>query len=173
MQGQRRCTRPRKPGRPATTRGGQQSPARACSAGQAVAAALEASGTPRRSLFVIQDGDVLRHEVYGLQDRDAKRQVDERTIYHWASITKTFTAIAILQLRDRGLLALEDPIVKYVPELRHAHNPFGEMSAITIRHLLSHSSGFRDPTWGSWGGDKAWHPFEPPSWKQLDAMTWS
>jgi CubicO group peptidase (beta-lactamase class C family) len=40
-----------------------------------------------------------------------------QTIYHWASITKTMTGIAILQLRDRGLLKLDDPIVRYVPEL--------------------------------------------------------
>ena len=48
-----------------------------------------------------------------------------------------------MQLRDRGLLTLDDPVVKYVPELRQVHNPFGEMSQITIRHLLSHSAGFR------------------------------
>ena len=54
----------------------------------------------------------------GFQDLDAKRPVDADTIFHWASITKTFTGIAIMQLRDRGLLSLDDPIVKYVPEFR-------------------------------------------------------
>lgn len=91
------------------------------------------------------------------------------TIYHWASITKTFTGIAIMQLRDRGLLSLDDPVVKFVPELRFAHNPFGDISQVKVRHLMSHSAGFRAGTW-PWGGDKPWHPFEPTSWEQLVAM---
>ena len=61
--------------------------------------------------------------------------MDEDTIYHWASITKTFTGIAIMQLRERGLLKLDDPIVRYVPELKAVHNPFGSMEAITIRPI--------------------------------------
>ena len=52
-----------------------------------------------------------------------------------------------MQLRDRGLLKLDDPIIKYLPELKAVHNRFGEMSEITIRHLMSHSAGFRDSTW--------------------------
>ena len=50
------------------------------------------------------------------------RKADGATIWHWASITKTFTAIAIMQLRDRGRLAIDDPIIKYVPELAEVHN---------------------------------------------------
>ena len=74
-----------------------------------------------------------------------------------------------MQLRDRGLLSLDDPVVKYVPELRLAHNPFGDIAQVKIRHLMSHSAGFRASTW-PWGGDKPWHPFEPTSWEQLVAM---
>ncbi len=95
--------------------------------------------------------------------------VDEDTIYHWASITKTFTGIAIMQLRDRGLLSLDDPAVKYVPELREVHNPYGDISQVTIRHLMTHSAGFRAGTW-PWGGDQPWHPFEPTRWAQVVAM---
>ena len=91
------------------------------------------------------------------------------TIFHWASITKTFTGIAILQLRDRGLLSLDDPAVKYLPELRQVHNPFGDMAQVTLRHLLSHSAGFRAPTW-PWSEGKDWEPFEPPRYEQLQAM---
>jgi CubicO group peptidase (beta-lactamase class C family) len=43
------------------------------------------------------------------------------------------------------------------------------MEAVTIRHLLSHSAGFRNPTW-PWGGDQPWHPYEPTAWAQLVAM---
>ncbi len=130
---------------------------------------LAENGIVGSSLFFVKDGALAARAVDGWQDRAAKTPVDEHTIYHWASITKTFTGIAIMQLRDRGLLQLDDPIVKYLPDLRRVHNPFGDMSAITLRHLMSHSAGFRDPTW-TWGGDKPWHPFEPPSWEQLHAM---
>ena len=74
-----------------------------------------------------------------------KAPVTEDTIFHWASITKTFTGIAILQLRDRGLLSLDDPIVKYLPELRQVRNPHGDMAQVTLRHLLSHSAGLPQP----------------------------
>ena len=95
--------------------------------------------------------------------------MDDETIYHWASITKTLTGIAIMQLRDRGRLSLDDPAVKYVPELREIHNPYGDVSQVTIRHLMTHSSGLRAGTW-PWGGDKPWHPFEPTRWAQFVAM---
>ena len=98
-----------------------------------------------------------------------RRPVDEETIFHWASITKTFTGIAIMQLRDRGLLSLDDPVIKYVPELREVHNPYGDISQVTIRHLMTHSAGFRAGTW-PWGGDQPWHPFEPTRWAQVVAM---
>ncbi len=73
-----------------------------------------------------------------------------------------------MQLRDRGLLSLDDPIVKYIPELRQVHNPFGDMGEITIRHLMTHSAGFRGATW-PWK-DKAWQPHEPLHLSQLVAM---
>lgn len=101
------------------------------------------------------------------------QSIDAATTYNWASITKTMAAIAILQLRDRGLLSLDDPAVKYVPELRQVHDAFGPIDAVTIRHLLTHSAGFRNPTW-PWEcdqpGDCAWEPFEPARWQQVDAM---
>jgi CubicO group peptidase (beta-lactamase class C family) len=74
-----------------------------------------------------------------------------------------------MQLRDRGLLSLDDPAVRWVPELWEVHNPFGPMDAITVRHLMSHTAGFRSSTW-PWGGDQPWHPYEPPRWEQLAAM---
>ncbi len=121
------------------------------------------------SFMLVQDGQVIAQEFFGLANQEKQQPVDENTIYHWASITKTFTGIAIMQLRDRGLLKLDDPIVKYLPELKAVHNPHGDMSQITIKHLMSHTSGFRGPTW-PWGGDKDWQPHEPTEWSQLVAM---
>lgn len=121
------------------------------------------------SLVVVRNGQVAARANEGYQDLARRRPVTNETIYHWASVTKTFTGIGIMQLRDRGLLSLDDPVVKYVPELRLAHDPFGDISDIKIRHLMSHTAGFRAATW-PWGGDKPWHPFEPTTWAQLVAM---
>ena len=131
--------------------------------------AVERTGVVGSSVRIVRDGRVLFSDMTGSARLDEKRPIDDDTAFHWASITKTFTAIAIMQLRDRGRLSLDDPIVKYIPDLREVHNPFGRMDAITLRHLLSHSAGFRDPTW-PWGGDKPWEPFEPPGWLQVRAM---
>ena len=127
------------------------------------------AGIVGASLLVVKDGAVAHEAVTGVQDRETRQPVDRDTIFHWASITKTFTGVAIMQLRDRGFFSLDDPVVKYVPELREVHNPFGDISQVTIRHLMSHSGGFRAGTW-PWGGDQPWQPFEPTRWAQLVAM---
>lgn len=121
------------------------------------------------SLAYLKDGRiVLRHDV-GFADRANRIPVGSRSIFHYGSITKTLTAVAILQLRDRGLLSLDDPITRWVPELRQVHNPYGSMDAITLRMLLSHSSGFQNPTW-PYRKYVSWEPFEPTRWEQLVAM---
>lgn len=120
------------------------------------------------SFYLVRDGRVVAADHLGEQDAEAHVPVDARTIYHWASVTKTMTGIAIMQLRDRGLLSLDDPIAKYVPELAAVHNPYGDTGAITLRQLMSHSAGFRGGTW-PWR-DHDWQPFEPASWSQLVAM---
>ena len=130
---------------------------------------LQQTGIVGGSVTFVQDGHVAHEAVAGFQDQATRRPVDRDTIFHWASNTKTFTGIAIMQLRDRGFFSLDDPVVKYVPELREVHNPFGDISQVTIRHLMSHSGGFRAGTW-PWGGDQPWHPFEPTRWAQLVAM---
>jgi CubicO group peptidase (beta-lactamase class C family) len=110
---------------------------------------------------------------FGAARNDSSMRVDAETSYNWASITKTMTAIAILQLRNHGMLSLDDPAVKYVPELRQVHDAYGPIDSVTIRHLLSHSAGFRNPTW-PWDCDDSsncdWQPFEPTKWAQVAAM---
>lgn len=121
------------------------------------------------SLAWFRDGKVLvRHDI-GFADRAARVPITPKSIFHYGSLTKTLTAVAILQLRDRGLLSLDDPITRWIPELRQVHNPYGSMDAITLRMLLSHSSGFQNPTW-PWRKYAGWEPFEPTRWEQLLAM---
>src|SRR4051794_1188275 len=86
-------------------------------------AALAKAGIVGSSLMIVRDGQVVAQAAEG---KAGDGPVGRDTIYHWASITKTFTGIAIMQLRDRGLLSLDDPVVKYVPELRLVHDPFGD-----------------------------------------------
>jgi len=125
------------------------------------AVAIERRGQPATEFF------------YGVQKEGGHAAIDAESTYNWASITKTMTAIAILQLRDRGELKLDDPAVRYVPELREVHDAFGPVDAITLRDLLTHSAGFRNPTW-PWDCDDAsncdWQPFEPTKWAQVAAM---
>jgi len=129
---------------------------------------LKQNGIVGSSLLLLRGNEIAGRDMYGYSRLEAKQPVDDDTNFHWASITKTFNAIAIMQLRDRGKLKLDDPVVKYVPEISAVHDPFGPVEAITIRHLLTHSAGFRSPTW-PWGGDKPWHPFEPTKWSQIVA----
>jgi CubicO group peptidase (beta-lactamase class C family) len=118
---------------------------------------------------LVRDGRIIAHHEYGYADRATGVRVTPETIYHYGSITKTLTGIAIMQLRDRGRLSLDDRITTYVGELRQVHDPYGSMDSITLRMLLSHSAGFQDPTWPYKQG-KPWEPFEPTTWNQLVAM---
>jgi len=130
---------------------------------------LLATGMVGASWAFLSQGEFLAHETFGYADLESRRLVDQETIYHWGSITKTLTGIAIMQLRDRGLLELDDPILDYIPELGAVHNPYGAIEENTLRQLLSHSAGFRSPTW-PWGGGEDWHPHEPTEWAQIVAM---
>ena len=129
----------------------------------------ESAGVVGGSAVLVRKGVIAARHHYGLADAAEQRKVTDRTIYHWASVTKTLTAIAVLQLRDRGLLSLDDRVTRWVPELREVHDPGGMVDSITIRMLLSHSSGLQAPTW-PWSRGESWEPFEPTTWDQLVAM---
>ncbi len=130
---------------------------------------LKDAGIVGSSFVFLKDNKLVVEKHYGSANLEKKQPVDANTIYHWASNTKPFTALAIMQLRDRGLLKLDDPVTKYLPELIEVHNKFGSMDEITIRHLMTHSGGFRNPTW-PWDKGEDWEPFEPTEYSQLVAM---
>jgi CubicO group peptidase (beta-lactamase class C family) len=67
--------------------------------------------------------------------------LDADTLFRVASITKTFTATAVVQLRDEGKLHLDDPIVTHIPEFAAVENPFGRIEDVTLRRVASHASG--------------------------------
>lgn len=128
-----------------------------------------ADGVVGWSAVLADRGKIVARDDQGLADRERGLRVDAGTVFHYGSITKTLTAIAIMQLADRGLIGLDDPVVKYVPELRRVHDPYGSIDSVTIRMLLSHASGFQNPTF-PWRQYVSWEPFEPTDWSQLVGM---
>lgn len=109
----------------------------------------ERANVPGIGYGIIVDGKVVHLGVSGLRDVGANAPVESTTVFRIASMTKSFTALAILQLRDAGRLSLEDPAERFVPELRRLRYPTTDSPKITIRHLLSHSEGFpEDNPWG-------------------------
>jgi CubicO group peptidase (beta-lactamase class C family) len=94
--------------------------------------------SPGCALAVIKDGQIVYKRGYGMADLDHDIPIKPDTVFHVASVSKQFTAMAILLLAKQGKLSLDDEVRKYIPELRD----FGQK--ITIRHLLHHTSGLRD-----------------------------
>jgi CubicO group peptidase (beta-lactamase class C family) len=120
--------------------------------------------------LLVNDGQAREWHSVGMADREVSQPVNQNTIFHWGSITKTLTAVAVMQLRDRHRVSLDDSITKYVPELNRIHSDVGPVSQVTLKQLLSHSSGFQGPTWPYREDDKPWQPFEPTEWAQLVSM---
>jgi CubicO group peptidase (beta-lactamase class C family) len=104
---------------------------------------------PGAAWGIIIDGQLAHTGVTGYRDVPSKAPVTPDTVFRIASMTKSFTAIAILKLRDEGRLSLDDPAEKYVPEMKALVYPTSDSPKLTIRHLLSHAEGFpEDNPWG-------------------------
>src|SRR5262245_64365257 len=104
---------------------------------------------PGAAWGIVVDGELAHVGTAGFRDLAAKAPVEADTVFRIASMTKSFTAMSILKLRDEGKLSLDDPAERYVPELRDLRYPTGDSPKVTIRHLLSHSEGFpEDNPWG-------------------------
>jgi len=98
---------------------------------------------------VVIDGRLAHVESVGLRDRSSRAPVTAATVFRIASMTKSFTTLAILKLRDEGKLSLEDPVSKWLPEFARMELPTRDTAPLRIRQLLSHSAGFpEDNPWG-------------------------
>src|SRR5947209_18406301 len=98
---------------------------------------------------IVADGRLVHVRGLGVQDLASNRAVTPDTLFRIASMSKAFTALAILKLRDEGKLSLEAPAENYVPELKGWHYPTADSPKITVRNLLTHTSGFVDDNpWG-------------------------
>lgn len=94
---------------------------------------------PGAAVLVARDGQILFQGGYGLADVDKKTPITPETKFRIGSVTKQFTAAAILNLAEQGKLAIGDPLAKYFPAVPNA-------SKITLRHLLTHTSGLHSYT---------------------------
>lgn len=110
---------------------------------------MERLQPPGAVLGVIIDGELAFVKAAGVREKTNNAPATLETVFRIASMTKSFTAMAILKLRDEGKLSLEDPVSKYVPELANLSYPTSDSQALNIRHLLTHSEGFpEDNPWG-------------------------
>lgn len=117
------------------------------------------------AVAVVRDNEPPVAECIGLADHLSGRPIDHDTVFRIASISKTLTAIGVMQLRDEGLFALDQPVNNYLKSIRVECPPGAP--EVTFRHLLTHTSGIGElpkvsDMWRSeaWGGGR---PFAAPS----------
>ena len=98
---------------------------------------------------IVMDGKLVHVKAVGMQDIESKRPVTPETLFRIASMTKAFTALSILRLRDEGKLSLDAPVETYVPELKGWKYPTADSPPIRVRDLLTHTGGLvTDDPWG-------------------------
>jgi CubicO group peptidase (beta-lactamase class C family) len=98
---------------------------------------LTSTGVPSASIAVVKDGQVVYVKAYGDSRIDPKTPANSDMRYSIGSISKQFTATAILLLQEQGKVSLDDKVSKFLPDLTRANE-------VTIRQLLSHTSGYQD-----------------------------
>ena len=101
--------------------------------------ALYPANEPGTAVLILKGDSVLFNKGYGLADMETKIPVDGKTFFCIASISKQFAGVALMLLQEQGLLSLDDNVQKFFP---HFKAPF--FKEITLRHLLSHTSGIPD-----------------------------
>ena len=103
--------------------------------------AVERGDVPGATALVARGGKILRQEAYGLRDPEKQLPFTTNTLCWIASITKPVTVAAAMTLVDMGRLKLDDEVEKYLPEFREQVDTNGVHHAVTIRQLMSHTSG--------------------------------
>ena len=100
-----------------------------------------AQGVPGVVVGVVIDGDLAYAKGFGVTDPATKQVPDADTVYRIGSITKSFTGLALLSLRDEGVLDLDDPLARWIPEANKLIYPTRDDRPITLRQLAQHTSG--------------------------------
>ncbi len=109
----------------------------------------QANHIPGLVYGIVADGRLVHVRGFGVQDLTARRSAGPDSLFRIASMTKAFTALSILRLRDEGRLRLDDPVEKHVPELKRWTYLTTDSRRLRIRDLLHHTGGFvTDDPWG-------------------------
>lgn len=111
--------------------------------------------SPGAAVEVVKDGRVVYRAAFGMADIEQGRPITPSTPFHVASLSKQFTALAVLLLAQDGKLSLDDDVRRYLPELPDFGAP------VRIRHLLNHTSGLRDQ----------WNLLVMAGWRMDDVIT--
>jgi len=110
---------------------------------------VEKQNLPGMAVGIVVRDEIVYAKGFGFRDLEAKAPVDADTVFRIASMTKSFTALAILKLRDQGKLSLEDLVATYIPDAAKLAYSTRDSAPMTIRQLLTHSAGFpEDNAWG-------------------------
>jgi D-alanyl-D-alanine carboxypeptidase len=123
---------------------------------------LTRTGVPSASVAVVKDGKIVYTKAYGDAKLEPKTPATAEMRYSIGSISKQFTATAILMLQEKGKLSLDDKVSKFVPDLTRANE-------VTIRQLLSHTSGYQD----YWPQDYVMPPMLKPTTARAIMDTWA
>jgi D-alanyl-D-alanine carboxypeptidase len=124
-------------------------------------AALEQTGVPSASVAIVKDGQIVYTHAYGQARLDPAEAAEPAMRYSIGSISKQFTAASVLLLEQQGKLSIDDPVGKYLPDLKRANE-------VTIRMILSHTSGYQD----YWPEDYLMPPMSQPTTAQHILDTW-
>ncbi len=128
----------------------------------AVTATLKATGAPSASIAVVRGGQIAYANAYGLAELDPARPAEASMRYSIGSISKQFTAAAVLLLQQRGKLSLDDQVSRWLPQLTRANE-------VTLRQVLSMTSGYQD----FWPQDYVMPPMLHPTTAQAIIDDWA
>src|SRR5258708_4432204 len=113
------------------------------------AKSARASHNPAIAYGIVVDNKLIYSNAVGFANLEKKIPADSKSRFRIASMTKSFTAMAILRLRDEGKLQLSDAAAKYIPEMQSLKYPSKDAEPISIFNLLTMSAGFpEDNPWG-------------------------
>src|SRR5690606_30258396 len=100
---------------------------------------MEREQIPGLAMAISQHGETIYEQGFGVRDIETNKRVTPDTIFGIASVTKSFTALAIMQLVEQGKLTLDSPVIRYLPQF---HLPRAkDMEQIYVHHLLTHTTG--------------------------------
>ncbi len=123
---------------------------------------LATTGVPSASISIVKGGNIVYNKAFGMARIEPPTPATPQMRYSIGSVSKQFTAAAILLLEQDGKLKVDDPVSRYLPELTRAND-------VTIRMLLSHTSGYQD----FWAEDYVMPPMLKPATPQYILDTWA